>query len=84
MIGKNWQVIVYQKVPGLFSLCLQWVVVVLNSIALGEKVRLQVLPLFTPSLVHSTKCKALVFPTSHHQRRSAESRSAVTVLAVHR
>lgn len=72
MIGKNWQVIVYLQVAGLFlhRVC---------SASTGEKViaQLQVLLLFTPSLVHSTKCKALVFPTSHQQRRSAESRRAV-------
>ena len=71
MIGKKWQVIVYLKVAGLF---LNRV----SSASTGEKVigQLQVLLLFTPSLVHSTKCKALVFPTSHQQRRSAESRRA--------
>ena len=59
MIGKNCQVIVYLQVAGLFlhRVC---------SASTGEKViaQLQVLFLFTPSLVHSTKCKALVFPTT--------------------
>ena len=48
-----------------------------NSTGCREKVIVQLQELFyTASLVHSTKCKALVFPTSSHQqqRRSAESR----------